>query len=103
MSKARCDRMRAGLAIVVVGVFVWVFVSDKPKEAPVAAPTPTAVAPEGPAVAAPIDMVAVPITTGHPANIDGERTIMAKLNGQTIRIDLPTGGAPVGTALYFHG
>ena len=103
VSKGRCDGIRAVLAIVVVGVLVWVFVSDKPKEASVAAPTPTAVATEGPAVAAPIDIVAVPITTGLPANADGERTIMAKLNGQTVRIDLPTGGTPVGTALYFHG
>lgn len=100
------DRIRAALAIAVLGVLAWVFVSDKPKEPSVAVPAPTAVATEGPAGPAgsvPSGPVAVPITTGLPANADGERTIMARLNGQTVRIDLPTGGVPAGTALWFHG
>lgn len=64
------------------------------------APAPTQ---EGPTAAATSVRTPIPTTVDLPGNADGERTIMARLNGQTVRIDLPTAGTPAGTAVWFHG
>ena len=93
----------AALVALVAGVLVWVFVLDSPRASTTSAvatashpvtPTPTA-EPQVAPTSAPVS------PRPQAANADGARTSGAVLNGQNVRIDLPTGAAAVGVALWF--
>ena len=90
------------LVVLVAGVLVWVFALDSPR-APATSAAPTASSPVTPSpTAEPQTASAAPVSPRpQAANADGAKTLGAVLNGQNVRLDLPTGGTAVGLAVWF--